>query len=285
MTESQKLRLLVRDLVKEIKQGEAKQYKKYLQEKKELRKHVRGLLMELDQVAPHSTTAINTLRDLLKTIIPIAEEGYKNLTSSDGQRESFKSHIENAVRNLLAPVDSYFAADEKSKTATGSDNKVSKPALPVEPNAGADAKVAGKGKKDVELQELNGAINVPTTGTALPPSKVGGADAGIDPKLKSDYFEDLPNEDKTGRNFALRTFKKIEKQILDAYSLLELPTDREIFYEYLFTNLDLYFKKFEDELKQRPEVQAQVTQPADTTQATSTPQQQTAPTASPTPTA
>lgn len=282
-SESQKLRLLVRNLVKEIKQEEAKQYKKYLQEKKELRKHVRGLLMELDQVAPHSTTAINTLRDLLKTIIPIAEEGYKNLTSSDNQRESFKAHIENAVRNLLAPVDSYFAADEKSKTATGSDNKVSKPALPVEPTLDA-AKAGAKGKKNVDLQELNGAIDVPTTGTALPPSKVGGgADAGIDPKLKSDYFEDLPNEDKTGRNFALRTFKKIEKQILDAYSLLELPTDREIFYEYLFTNLDLYFKKFEDELKQRPEVQAQATQ-QNTAQPTTT-QQQTAPVPPPAPTA
>jgi hypothetical protein len=281
-SESQKLRLLVRNLVKEMKQEEAKQYKKYLQEKKELRKHVRGLLMELDQVAPHSTTAINTLRDLLKTIIPIAEEGYKNLTSSDNQRESFKAHIENAVRNLLAPVDSYFAADEKSKTATGSDNKVSKPALPVEPTPDA-AKAGAKGKKNVDLQELNGAIDVPTTGTALPPSKASGADAGIDPKLKSDYFEDLPNEDKTGRNFALRTFKKIEKQILDAYSLLELPTDREIFYEYLFTNLDLYFKKFEDELKQRPEVQTQATQ--QNTAQPATTQQQTAPVPPPAPTA
>lgn len=269
---------MVRDLVKEVKQEEAKQYKKYLQEKKELRKHVRNLLMELDQVAPHSTTAINTLRDLLKTIIPIAEEGYKNLTSSEGQRESFKAHIENAVRNLLAPVDSYFQADEKSKTATGSDNRVSKPALPAEPNVKAGI---NKDKKDVDLQELNGAIDVPTSGTALPPSKAGGA-AGGDAKLQSDYFEDLPNEDKTGRNFALRTFKKIEKQILDAYSLLELPTDREIFYEYLFTNLDLYFKKFEDELKQRPEAQANTTQqspvPPQAGQQTAQPTPATAPT-------
>ena len=52
----------------------------------------------------------------------------------------------------------------------------------------------------------------------------------------------------TGRNMAYETFKQVEKQILDSYDLLEDPEDRDIFYDYLITNLKLYFDKFEDEL-------------------------------------
>ena len=47
---------------------------------------------------------------------------------------------------------------------------------------------------------------------------------------------------------AYETFKQVEKQILDSYDLLEDPEDRDIFYDYLITNLKLYFDKFEDEL-------------------------------------
>ena len=47
---------------------------------------------------------------------------------------------------------------------------------------------------------------------------------------------------------ALRTFKKIEKNIIDAYEILAGDEDRELFYDYLITNVKLYFDKFEDEI-------------------------------------
>ena len=47
---------------------------------------------------------------------------------------------------------------------------------------------------------------------------------------------------------AYASFKKIERNILDAYELLSNDEDRELFYDYLITNLKLYFDKFEDEL-------------------------------------
>ena len=59
----------------------------------------------------------------------------------------------------------------------------------------------------------------------------------------------LEGEDETGRNFAQRAFEKIEKQIVEAYQLLGDEADKEAFYDYLITNLKLYFDKFEDELK------------------------------------
>ena len=47
---------------------------------------------------------------------------------------------------------------------------------------------------------------------------------------------------------AYSSYKKIEKNILDAYELLSDDEDKELFYDYLVTNLKLYFDKFEDEL-------------------------------------
>ena len=48
---------------------------------------------------------------------------------------------------------------------------------------------------------------------------------------------------------AASTFKKIEKNILDSYELLANSEDRELFYDYLITNIKLYFDKFDDEMK------------------------------------
>ena len=67
-------------------------------------------------------------------------------------------------------------------------------------------------------------------------------------KEKESSFKDLPDQDRTGRNMAFMTFEKIEKVILDSYETLGNDEDRKIFYDYLITNLKLYFDKFEDEL-------------------------------------
>ena len=58
----------------------------------------------------------------------------------------------------------------------------------------------------------------------------------------------LDDEDETGRNFAQRAFEKVEKQIVEAYALLSNEEDKQLFYDYLITNLKLYFDRFEEEL-------------------------------------
>ena len=59
----------------------------------------------------------------------------------------------------------------------------------------------------------------------------------------------IAGEDLTGRNFASITFNKVEKQIIDAFESLANEEDRNLFYDYLLTNLKLYFDKFEEELQ------------------------------------
>ena len=59
----------------------------------------------------------------------------------------------------------------------------------------------------------------------------------------------IEGEDLTGRDKAYETFNKVETQIVDAYKTLHNPEDIKAFYDGLLMNLDLYFKKFEDEIQ------------------------------------
>ena len=100
MTEEEKvLREYVRKkITKIIREQEQKEY--------ELRKIIRSLLKEGDisDVHPHRSTAINTLEDVLKKAIPTLRKDYKNLTTDKSQRESFRSHILKAMKDIVAPA-------------------------------------------------------------------------------------------------------------------------------------------------------------------------------------
>ena len=57
---------------------------------------------------------------------------------------------------------------------------------------------------------------------------------------------------------AFKRFKKIQQNILDSFAVVEPDDeDRETFYDYLITNVKLYFDKFEEELS--PEVEEPTT--------------------------
>ena len=58
----------------------------------------------------------------------------------------------------------------------------------------------------------------------------------------------ISGKDRTGRNVAYDTFKKIGANIIDAYDVLEDEKDMETFYDYLLTNLKLYFDKFTNDI-------------------------------------
>jgi hypothetical protein len=62
----------------------------------------------------------------------------------------------------------------------------------------------------------------------------------------------IEGEDQTGRNLALPAFEKIKKKIKDGYEMLADQKDKDMYYEYLITNLKLYFDKYELELNPNP---------------------------------
>lgn len=234
------LRMYVRGVLRNLKKQQRTNWRNELNEERSLRKNIRKMLREKQDIAQHNSTGINALEKLLNSIVPILEAGYKDLKTDENQRKSFKAHILRGVQNLLSTASIYFSADRK-QSAGG----VGTPQLPaVPPAAPAAAPAAGgslkeDGKAPVVEQDPQFIDIDKDKKQAEKPNPINA-------------FQAVEGEDLTGRNFALETFKKIQKQILETYSLLSNEQDRETFYDYLLTNVKLYFDKFETELQATP---------------------------------
>ena len=188
-----------------------------------LRKIIRALITEAGEDQPkHSSTGINVLEDLLKKIIPVIQVDFKILTTSAEQRNSFRAHILNAVQNSLSTEYMYvYSKVEEAVKVTG----------------GEDGKIGGDKDKFIDI---------------FADKKKQAEEEKLSPE--EEFAKGLEDQelDSTGRNMAMQTYKKIEKGIADSYSMLDDNKDRELFYDYLITNLKLYFDKFEEEMSATP---------------------------------
>jgi len=202
-----------------------------LEQEQQLRKIIRRLIAESAKggapETPHRSTGINVLEDLLRKIVPILEDDFKQLTTDAEQRDSYRSHIVNAVQNALAPE--MAINDDPAASADGS------PARPDEVNEDVDVTVGDDAEEPADSDMF---IDVRDNSAAEELSPEEEFAQGADPE-----------SDKTGRNVAMRSFKKVEKALVDAYAVLDNEEDRQLFYDYLLTNLKLYFDKFDEELQ------------------------------------
>lgn len=244
MEQFSELRSYIRNVLLKVRKEQKEQLKKELQEENKLRKAIRKSLYEnkkinnlwtiwpkqkineVKETAPHESTGINLLAKLLDNIIPVIETGYKNLTTDFDQRKSFRAHILKATQNLLATASLYFNDDDANTK-----EEVQTQDVPSEDEQLDEQDTDPKKKMFIDIRK---------------DEKDAEKEAEKDPE---NAFQDIKGEDTTGRAFALETFKKIQKQTLESYSLLANPEDRKKFYKYLITNLGLYFDQFEDELK------------------------------------
>ena len=196
--------------------------RKELVEKQEaaVRSFVRQVLREVetDETSTRST-GINVLADLLKRIVPVLEDAYLMLTTSEKQRESFRNHIIAAAKNSLVPVDASKEGANENIVYDVSDLLEEKVEVSFDENEDGEAESVSGDFIDIEPAE-------------------------------EDVLDDfgITGQDATGRNFAQKTFERIETQIVDHYEMLADPEDKNVFREYLLTNLMLYFDKFEDAL-------------------------------------
>jgi hypothetical protein len=184
-----------------------------------VRNLVRKVINEADSdVAPHESTGINTLEDVLKKIIPILEQAYKRLTSKPEQRQSFRNHIVQAVKNTIKRGEALPGGVALENTL-----------YEVDPDLFEDIVVNLAPDEEGEEESVSGDF------------------IDIEGEEELDTFS-IAGEDETGRNFAEEAFDKVEKVILDSYTMLSDQKDQELYYDYLLTNLMLYFDKFEDDL-------------------------------------
>jgi len=220
-----KLRQVIRQAIRINQNRMINEQKKKLAEEQKLRLIIRKLLSEAAEDQPkHESTGINVLEDLLKKIIPVLQTDFKILTTSEEQRNSFRAHILNAVQNLLSTEYMYAVSGvdnlAESKLTITDDDKF----IDIDKDKKKEEEEAKKAEEET-------------------------------PEKKFTKGLEGQNLDTTGRNMAMQTYKKIERAIVDSYSLLDDKKDRGLFYDYLITNLKLYFDKFEEEMSPMPQAE------------------------------
>ena len=234
-----------------------------------LRKLIRTMLMEGDvsDVHPHRSTGINVLEDVLKKSIPTLRADYKRLTTDKQQRDSFRAHIVKAVEDQLKPslVNDKYPLEAPTPDPTGGNEKpsdrvnqdvdaafASATDTGGESPEGADAELDDAGL-DAMADEL-AALEEADISIDVEPEKEEEKFAAVEdddgPTDEEAFGKGLEGMDETGRNMAYTSFRKISQYILDAYDTLANMEDKNVFVDYLVTNLKLYFDKFEAELAQ-----------------------------------
>lgn len=183
---------------------------------------------------PNYSTGINVLEDLLTKIIPSLQKDYRKLTTNIQQRKSFRNHIINAVINWLQSPRMY------------AQNKNSNPDGVIE----RDKKLEDENSNFTQVEnDINSDVktgNESEDGKFINVKKDGTENKKKDEEYNLFYID---GEDRTGANLAFESFKRMKKQILDAYNVLDNEEDKQIFYEYLIVNLRLHMDRFEEELK------------------------------------
>jgi len=230
-----KLREQIRRAISII--GERKQVanKQLLSEEQRLRKVIRKLLKEEEGQGDESTGISYLRRDLKKTI-PELEGGYKALRSKKEQRDSYRAHIISALKDIILRGDTNFnAKSDGDALADGVDAPM---------DAGMNEEIDVKIADSEDFPDPSKKLDI---GREKPEELQAVEDDNEENKELDDFS--IEGEDKTGAAAALTSMKQIEKVVINTYSTLYDPTDRELYADYLITNTQLYFDEFEKELQ------------------------------------
>jgi hypothetical protein len=207
------------------------------------------------------------LRKLIRKAIHIVEAKRQN---NNNQNLSEEERLRKVIRNLIAEAEVGDTEDSPyDNTGLNTLNTLFDNILKTV-ETGYKELASSKEQRDSFASHILKAVE----NTLAPLRALDSADQlgeDIDIELSKDKPEDMSDirvdkeeqavedfgiegQDLTGRDKAYETFNKVETQIVDAYKTLHNQEDIKAFYDGLLMNLDLYFKKFEDEIK--PEVEA-----------------------------
>ena len=207
------LRSHIRKAIKIVKE---KRENKVLQEEQRLRNIIRSMIIEAKKVPKWDSYGKNNLDVMLmKTnFLDALETGYKALTTTEEQRESYELHI---MQNLQRTLNL-----EKAKDQTGDQSA------------------------DLNEQDLN--VTVGDGGLmGLAPDEEEKQEVDKD-------FEEfkVQGQDYSGLREAYEAFRLIQETLLTYWKKMDLEEDRETFYDNLMEQMNLYFDKWESELDLTP---------------------------------
>ena len=230
--------LLRENIRKIIKIVISKREQKALDEDQLLRSVVRKMLKEekaaVADDAPHEKTGINYLRMTLKKIIPSIKDVYMSLTTNKDQRDSYIAHLINGVDNLLAPIEINADAPEPSREVALGESDLE------------EEVVVSIGGEEAAGEE--GFIDIGDIGLPGEEEEVEEEDPEDEDMTKMTTGMNADDHDETGRNAALATFKQVQGNIVDDFEQLAADEDRELYHDYIKTNILLWRDRFEGSL-------------------------------------
>tara|TARA_A100001515_G_scaffold100425_2_gene81269 strand:- start:814 stop:1626 length:813 start_codon:yes stop_codon:yes gene_type:complete len=223
-----KLREYIQKAIRVIRERKEKEQESIVKEEQRLRNIIRSLLKEEGE--GDESTGIAFLRRDLNKILGVLEDGYISLRTSFDQRKSYRAHILNAIQNLITVSDTNFNATpdkDPGEEAVGIEEAID---VSIGDEAPDPKKKIDIGRKKPEDEE---------------------EEKDTEQAKEEAELEDfaIAGEDRTGAVEALRSMKQIENVIKKTYNGLFDPNDRDLYADYLITNLQLYFDEFEEELQ------------------------------------
>tara|TARA_R100001126_G_scaffold24033_1_gene12430 strand:- start:278 stop:1069 length:792 start_codon:yes stop_codon:yes gene_type:complete len=222
--------LLRENIRKIIKIARKKKVEKETLEESTLRSVIRGIIQEkiaINDEVPHEKTGINKLRRTLKKIIPQIRDDYLTLTTDPAQRKSYIAHLVNGVDNLLAPIETNIDAPDSPRNNDS---------LEEDMDEQIDIEVGGDDDQFIDIGD-----------DILPSEEEEEIEIDDEEELVTRGLDTKEN-DETGRNEAIATFKQIQGTIVDDFGTLANDEDRELYHDYLKTNILLWRDRFEEVL-------------------------------------
>ena len=222
--------LLRENIRKIIKTSRKKRTETEALEESTLRSVIRGIIQEkiaINDEVPHEKTGINKLRRTLKKVIPQIRDDYLTLTTDPAQRKSYIAHLVNGVDNLLAPIETNIDAPDSPK---------SNASLEEDMDEQIDIEVGGDDDQFIDIGD-----------DILPSEEEEEIEIDDEEELVTRGLDSKEN-DETGRNEAIATFKQIQGTIVDDFGTLANDEDRELYHDYLKTNILLWKDRFEEVL-------------------------------------
>lgn len=202
--------------------------KRYLVEKM-----IRGKIakiIEAKQQIRYKSTGLNVLDDLFMNtnLLSVLETEYNSLTTSQKQRDDYKSHIITSIINM-------FKIEDTGGPRTGPEKESLAENLMRILNEQEDEEV------DLSITVTDDDEDIPVVGPKAREEEAEEEEESVAPEGEE--------TDDTGINKAKLSFEKIKKNITDYYAGLGNNSDRKDFKIYMIANLELYFKSWEDKDK------------------------------------
>jgi len=252
---------LLRESIRKLIKKKYNLFEKQKSEENKLRTVIQEIIKESTKVSdsPTKSTGINKLIGVLKIILPTVETGFKGLTTSSEQRESYKQHLVKAFVDTLSPVDVINKVGDPDHNPEVAE-EAEMPEAPLAEQAGDAVDVDFKGinvdrkpEEDPFETEEDKAGKEEEAAAEEEEEKRFDAEAIEGPEGEKKPFPEIAGLDPTGRDEAVDIYKKTKDAILRTYKRLHNQGDRDHFQDYLITNLLLYFDKWESDIGLAPE--------------------------------